>query len=166
MSSFKSVASLVITSINRFLMDFPGEGAVSLRFQAPLSFPVSCISRTTVVGHLKLQISGNSPNPAHIHLLMFHHQDHEKGITDAHLSRESEKAKNLKNEAESYSSTLKDIINTVSRAQAAMGLDCTLDPSLREIPRPGSPKRSASPTRDVARTGEYKQGEGATKNTQ
>ena len=63
-------------------------------------------------------------------------QDHEKGLTDAHLSRESEKAKNLKNEAESYSTTLKDIINTVSRAQAAMGLDCTLDSSLREIPRP------------------------------
>ena len=44
-------------------------------------------------------------------------QEHDKGLTDAQLVRETDKAKILKEESESYGNTIKDIINTVSKAQ-------------------------------------------------
>ena len=44
-------------------------------------------------------------------------QEDDQNVTSSNLTRESEKARNLKNEAEAYSGVLKEIINSVSRAQ-------------------------------------------------
>ena len=55
--------------------------------------------------------------------------EHEQEMTSGSLARESDKAKGLRVENESYGNTLKDIINIVSRAQV-----CWREPSLFDVP--------------------------------